>query len=182
MVVVAHRRCRLLQVLTVRLQNWENFGVFLLSVAYGRWSLTRRSCTWRFHCISTCTLTYWLALGNCRCLVTEAIIAQDTNVDLEVNSQGSKRKKKRQIKQQVDDEGYPSKFFPITEKINRYSIIFLSVRRYKSLILSNFNPVPKLYVEQFFSQSQSTYLSCLFQRGKTWALTSGLLVKLSLMG
>ena len=62
------------------------------------------------------TLTYWLAFGNCRCLVTEAIIAQDTNVDLEVNSQGSKRKKKRQIKQQVDDKGYPSKFFPTTEK------------------------------------------------------------------
>ena len=62
------------------------------------------------------TLTYWLAIGNCRCLVTEAIIAQDTNVDLEVNSQGSKRKKKRQIKQQVDDKGYPSKFFPTTEK------------------------------------------------------------------
>lgn len=62
------------------------------------------------------TLTYWLAIGNCRCVVTEAITTQVTNVDLEVNSQCSKRKKKSQIKQQVDDKGYPSKFFPITEK------------------------------------------------------------------
>ena len=128
------------------------------------------------------TLTYWLAFGNCRCPVTEAIIAQDTNVDLEVNSQGSKRKKKRQIKQQVDDKGYPSKFFPITEKINRYSIIFLSIWRYESLILSSFNPVPKLYLEQFLSQSLSTYLSCLLQRGKTWARTSRLFVRLSMIG
>ena len=74
------------------------------------------------------TLTYWLAIGNCRCLVTEAIIAQDTNVDLEVNSQGSKRKKKRQVKQQVDDKGYPSKFFPMTEK-NKQIFHYFSVNQ-----------------------------------------------------
>lgn len=58
------------------------------------------------------------------CHVFKLIITQLKNIDLQINCEGSKWQKERQVQRQIHDECYPAKFLPVESKKNKTNKAF----------------------------------------------------------